>query len=108
LSDINIHSPSHIQRAQQNTNPKHVEVDPSISQLNFMAEVKYVAEQSEEFEDEQYEPPEEIDIDEQNPNLFITSDHEYNPFERPSCGGMFVYLNAILKWYDIPPEQPLL
>jgi hypothetical protein len=34
-----------------------------------MAGVKYLAEQAEEYEDELYEPPEEFDIDAQNPNM---------------------------------------
>jgi hypothetical protein len=58
--------------------------------------------------DEQYNPPEEIDTGVQNPNLLLTSDHEYmDPFERPSWGGMVVYLNAIMKWYGLNPQSNL-
>jgi hypothetical protein len=68
LSDIAIsYPPPPIRRAHKNPNPKHAELDPSIPQLNFLAGIKYLAEQIEEIEDEQYEqyePQEEIDIDE--------------------------------------------
>jgi hypothetical protein len=33
-------------------------------------------------------------------------DHEYNdPYERPSWGGMVVYLNTIMKWYGATPQS---
>jgi hypothetical protein len=41
LSDI--HSPPQIRRVPKSQNPKHVEVDRSIIQLDFMAGVKYLA-----------------------------------------------------------------
>jgi hypothetical protein len=38
----------------------------------------------------------------------LTSDHEYtDPFERPSWGGMVVYLNTIMKWYGVTPQSNL-
>jgi hypothetical protein len=57
--------------------------------------------------DEHYKPTEEIDADVQNPNLLLSSDHEYTyPFESPSWGGMVVYLNTIIKWYgDLSPVR---
>jgi hypothetical protein len=49
-----------------------------------------------------YNPPEEIDTSVQNPDLVLTSDHGYTgPFERPSWGGMVVYLNTIMKRYGV-------
>jgi hypothetical protein len=36
-----------------------------------------LSEQAEENADEQYEPREEVDIEVQNTNLLLTSDHEY-------------------------------
>jgi hypothetical protein len=69
----------------------------------------FLSEKVEEDSDEQYTQPEEIDSDVQNPtNLLLTSDHEYNdPYERPSWGGMVVYLNIIMKWYGVTPQSNL-
>jgi hypothetical protein len=56
-------------------------------------------------EDELCELPEEFDIDTHNLNLLLSSDHEVSDlFERPSWGGMVVYMNAILKLYGITPR----
>jgi hypothetical protein len=61
-----------------------------------------LSKQSEVNTNEQYEPPEEIDVEVQNPNLLLTSNHEYSdPFERPPWGGMVVYLNAIMNLYGV-------
>jgi hypothetical protein len=30
-----------------------------------------------------------------------------DPFERPSRGGMVVYLNTIMKWYGVTPQHNL-
>jgi hypothetical protein len=36
----------------------------------------------------------------------LTSNHKYEDlFERPSWGGMVVYLNAILKLYGMTPQS---
>jgi hypothetical protein len=63
LADIDIDSPSPIQREPKNTHPKHVNLDTSFTQLHFMAGVIFLAEQAEQINDEQYEPPEEINIE---------------------------------------------
>jgi hypothetical protein len=64
------------------------------------------SEKLKEYSYEQYTPPEEIDTDIQNSNLLLMSDHEYNdPYERPSWGGMVVYLNTIMKWYGVTPHS---
>jgi hypothetical protein len=71
-----------------------------------MAGQIFLSEQAEETTAEQYDSPEVIDIEVQNPNLLLTSDHEHTyPFERPSWGGMVVYLNTIMKWYEITPQS---
>jgi hypothetical protein len=68
----------------------------------------FLSEKLEEDSDDQYTQPDEIDSDVQNPNLLLTSDHEYNdPYERPSWGGMVVYLNTIMKWYGVTPQSNL-
>jgi hypothetical protein len=75
-------------------------------QQNFMAGKTFLSEKLEEDSDDQYTPPEEIDTDIQNSNLLLTSDHEYNdPYERPSWGGMAVYLNTIMKCYGATPQH---
>jgi hypothetical protein len=75
-------------------------------QQNFMAGKTFLSEKLEEDSDDQYTQPDEIDTDVQNSNLLLTSDHEYNdPYERPSWGGMVVYLNTIMKWYGVTPQS---
>jgi hypothetical protein len=75
-------------------------------QQNFMAGKTFLSEKLEEDIDDQYTQPDEIDTDIQNSNLLLTSDHEYNdPYERPSWGGMVVYLNTIMKWYGVTPQS---
>jgi hypothetical protein len=75
---------------------------------NFICGQNFLSQQAEGDTDEQYNPPEEIDTGVQNPNLLLTSDHEYmDPFERPSWGGMVVYLNTIMKWYGVTPPRNL-
>jgi hypothetical protein len=74
----------------------------------FIASKKFLFQQAEDDSDDQYNPPEEIDIDVQNSNLLLNSDHEYrDPFERPSWGGMVVYLNTIMKWCGVTPQNNL-
>jgi hypothetical protein len=66
-----------------------------VPQQNFIAGKKFLSQQ-------------EIYIGVQNSNLLLTSDHEYmDPFERPSWGGMVVYLNTIMKWYGVTPKSNL-
>jgi hypothetical protein len=97
LSDIDIDSPPVIRREPENPCPTHVSKSPTLPKQHFMAGQKFISEQAEGNTDEQYNPPEEIDTYVQNPNLLLTSDHEYtDPFERPSRGGMVVYLNTIM------------
>jgi hypothetical protein len=75
-------------------------------QQNFMAGKTFLSEKLEEDSDDQYTQPDEIDTGVQNSNLLLTSDHEYNdPYERPSWGGMVVYLNTIMKWYVVTPQS---
>jgi hypothetical protein len=77
-------------------------------QQNFIASKTFLSEKLEEDSDDQYTQPDEIDTDVQHSNLLLTSDHEYNdPYERPSWGGMVVYLNTIMKWYDVTPQNNL-
>jgi hypothetical protein len=73
-------------------------------QQNFIAGKTFLSEKVEEDSDDQYTQPEEIDSGVQNSNLLLTSDHQYtDPYERPSWGGMVVYLNTIMKWYGVTP-----
>jgi hypothetical protein len=38
----------------------------------------------------------------------LTSDHEYtDPYERPSWGGLVLYLNTIMKWCGVTPKSNL-
>jgi hypothetical protein len=105
LSDIDIDYPPAIHRVPKNPHPTHVQKNPTLPQKHFMAGQKFLSEQAEGDTDEQYNPPEEIDTDVQNPNLLLTSDHGYtDPFERLSWGGMYVYLNTIMKWYGVTPQ----
>jgi hypothetical protein len=77
-------------------------------QQNFIFGQNFLSQQVEDDTEAQYNPPEEIDTGVQNPNLLLTSDHEYtDPFERPSWGGMVVYLNTIMKWYGVTPQSHL-
>jgi hypothetical protein len=70
-----------------------------------MAGQTFLSEKLEEDSDDQYTQPDEIDTDIQNSNLLLTPDHKYNyPHERPSWGGMVVYLNTIMKWYGVTPQ----
>jgi hypothetical protein len=108
LSDIDIEYPPTIQRAPQNLHPKHVDNDPTLLQQKFIAGMIFLSEQAEVNTDEQYKPPVEIDVQVQNPNLLLTSDHEYtDPFEIPSWGGMVVYLNAIMMCNGVTPQSNL-
>jgi hypothetical protein len=83
---------------------KHRRKKTMSPQQNFMAGKMFLSEKLEEDSDDQYTQPDKIDTDIQNSNLLLTSDHEYNdPYERPSWGGMVVYLNTIMKWYGVTP-----
>jgi hypothetical protein len=86
--------------------PKHRLRKTVSPQQTFMAGKTFFSEKLEEYSDDQYTPPDEIDPDIQNSNLLLTSDHDYNdPYERPSWGGMVVYLNTIMKWYGVTPQS---
>jgi hypothetical protein len=100
MSDIDIDSPPNFHQERKSIIQKHTEKNKISPQQN----CKQVKVDS----DDQYNPPEEIDTGVQNSNLLLTSDHEYTyPFERPSWGGMVVYLNTIIKWYGVTPESNL-
>jgi hypothetical protein len=108
LSDIDINSPPAIRREPKNSRPKHIKKNPMLPQQNVIAGQKFLSQQAEDDTDEQYNRPEEIDTGVQNSNRVLTPDHEYtDPFERTSWGGMVVYLNTIMKWYDITPQSNL-
>jgi hypothetical protein len=108
LSEIDINSPPSICRETKNPPPKHVQKNPTSPQKFFIAGQKFLSQQAEGDTDEQYNTPEEIDTGVQNQNHLLTSDHEYtDPFERSPWGGMFVYLNAIMKWYGVTPQKKL-
>jgi hypothetical protein len=65
----------------QNPRPTHVQKNPTLPQQHFIAGKKFLTEQAKGNTDEQYNPSEEIDADVQNPNVLLTSDHEYrDPF----------------------------
>jgi hypothetical protein len=108
LPDIDINYPPAIRREPKNHSPKHTQNNTMSPQQNFIAKQKFLYQQAEDNTNEQYNPPEEIDIGIQNSNLLLTSDHEYtDPFERSSWGGMVVYLNTIMKWYGVTPKSNL-
>jgi hypothetical protein len=108
LSDIDINSPPVIHREPKNPRPKHIQKNPMSPQQNVISGQKFLSQQAKYDTDEQYNPPEEIDTGVQNSNLLFTSDHEYtDPFERPSWGGMVVYLNTTMKWYGVTPQSNL-
>jgi hypothetical protein len=77
LSDIDINSPPVIRQEPKNPRPKHVQKNPMSPQQNFIAGQKFLSQQAEGDTNEQYNPPEEINYCVQNPNLLLTSDHEY-------------------------------
>jgi hypothetical protein len=77
FSEIDIKSSPTIRRAPKDPHPKHVDNHPTLPQQKFMARMKYLSEQAEGTTDEKYEPPEEIDVEMQNPNLLLTYDHIY-------------------------------
>jgi hypothetical protein len=106
LSDIYINSPPTIRREQKKPSPKHTKKNTMSPQQNNISGQNFLSQQAEDDADEQYNPPEEIDIGVQNSNLLLTSDHEYtDPFERPSWGVMVVYLNTIMNWYGVTPQS---
>jgi hypothetical protein len=81
LSDIDINSPPAIRQEPKKSIPKHTQKNTMSPQQNFIAGQKILSHQAEDDADEQYNPPEEIDIGVQNSNLSLTSDHEYtDPF----------------------------
>jgi hypothetical protein len=74
-----------------------------------MEGVILLEEKSKEHEEDLYDGAPEIDIDGQNTNLMLTSDHKYkDPLERPLWRGMVVYLNElgyphtkIMRWIKV-------
>jgi hypothetical protein len=105
MSDIDNDSPSDIQREGRTITQKHPQKNKMLPQQNFIAGKIFLSEKVEGDSDDQYTQPEEIDSGVQNSNLLLTSDHEYTgPYERPSWGGMVVYLNTIMKWYGVTPQ----
>jgi hypothetical protein len=108
MSHIDNHSPPNIQLEGKTIIQKHPRKNTMSPQQNFIAGKAFLSEKVEEDSDDQYTQPEEIDSDVQNSNLLLTSDNEYNdPYERPSWGGMVVYLNTIMKWYGVTPQSNL-
>jgi hypothetical protein len=108
VSDIYIDSLPAIRRERKSIIQKYTQKKKMLSQQNFIAGKKILSQQAEEDSDDQYKPPEEIDIGVQNSNLLLTSDHELkDPFERPSWGRLVVYLNTIMKWYGVNPQSNL-
>jgi hypothetical protein len=99
MSDIDIDSPSDIQQEGRTIIQKHPEKNKMSPQQNCIAGKTFLSDKVEEDSDDQYTQPDEIDSGVQNSNLLLTSDHEYtDPYERPSWGGMVVYLNTIMNW----------
>jgi hypothetical protein len=104
-SYIDNHSPPNIMPDRRTVIQKHPRKNTMSPQQTFIAGKTFLSEKVEEDSDDQYTQPDEIDSDIKKSNLLLTSDHEYNdPYERPSWGGMVVYLNTIMKWYGVTPQ----
>jgi hypothetical protein len=107
-SDIDNHYPPNILPDRRTVIQKHPRKNTMSPLQNVIAGRTFLSEKVEEYRDYQYIQPYEIDSDVQNSNLLLTSYHEYNdPYERPSWGGMVVYLNTIMKWYGVTPQSNL-
>jgi hypothetical protein len=73
LSDIDINSPPAIRREPRKNSPKHTQKNTMSPQQNFIAGQKFLSQQAEDDTDDQYNPPEEIDISVKKSNLLLTS-----------------------------------
>jgi hypothetical protein len=62
LSDIDINSPPAILREPKNPSPEHTQKNTMSPQKKIIAGQKLLYQQAEDDTDEQYNPPEEIDI----------------------------------------------
>jgi hypothetical protein len=72
MQDIDIDSPPAIHREKKNIIPKHTQKNKMSPKQNFIAGKKNLSRQAEEDSEDQYNPPEKIEIGVQHSNLLLT------------------------------------